>query len=70
MAEKDEKVFKNENFKAKNVNANAESKSEVNNDAIINQLKEQVASIANTAQRAIEQNKVLREIVKKFNELL
>lgn len=68
MAEKDEKVFKNENFKAKN--ANAESKSEVNNDAIINQLKEQVASIANTAQRAIEQNKVLREIVKKFNELL
>lgn len=68
MAEKDEKVFKNENFKAKN--ANAESKSEVNKDAIINQLKEQVASIANTAQRAIEQNKVLREIVKKFNELL
>ena len=54
----------------KNVANKPKTNATENPDVTIAKLKEQISSIANTAQIALNQNKALREVIKNLSNLL
>ena len=54
----------------KNVANKQKTNATENPDVTIAKLKEQISSIANTAQIALNQNKALREVIKNLSNLL